>query len=110
MTSSMTRSPGRPIGSITTTEAPDATIIRVAGDVDSALRGDASRAMATTVRRRLPVVLDAADLTFIDSTGLAFLIQCATAGRDDGVPVELSRPPAHLTELLRDVGAAGIFA
>ena len=28
----------------------------------------------------------------------------------DGVPVELSRPPAHLTELLRDVGATEIFA
>lgn len=105
----MTHFPTAPIGSITTTEAAEATIVHLAGQVDAALREDASRAMDVMVRRQLPVVLDTTALTFIDSTGLAFLIQCAVTGRASGVAVDLPRPPTQLTDLLDVVGARSLF-
>ena len=104
-----TSTPARPMGSITTTEAPGATIVRLEGDVDAGLRSDASHAMSVSLRRQLPVVLDTSALTFIDSTGLAFLIQCSAAGRANGLPVVLPEPPDHLSDLLRFVGAEQLF-
>ena len=96
-------------GAITITQAPTATIVHLSGEIDATLRSEASRALRVTLARRLPVVLDTADLTFIDSTGLAFVIQCGATARADGIPVDLPEPPAHVAALLDIVGAGSLF-
>lgn len=96
-------------GSIITMPRPDATVVRLAGEIDGARRNEASQALSTSLRRQLPVVLDTSDVTFIDSTGLAFLIQCGSVGRSQGIPVSLPRPPAEVSDLLALLGADSLF-
>ena len=105
----MTQHPAPTTGSISTTERPDATVVYLAGRVDAGLRTAASHALGITVQRRLPVVLDTTGLTFIDSAGLAFLIQCGTTGLANGVRVDLLGAPSHLTDRLETVGALPLF-
>ena len=96
-------------GSIITTPTPDATVVRLAGEIDGARRNEASQALSTSLRRQLPVVLDTSKVTFIDSTGLAFLIQCGSVGRSQGIPVSLPRPPAQVSDLLAVLGEDSLF-
>lgn len=96
-------------GSITTTPAPDATVIRLSGAIDGGCRQEASRAMRVSLQRQLPVVLETSDVTSIDTAGMAFLIQCGTAGRSQGLPVRLPRASSRVTDLLGSLGADEFF-
>jgi anti-anti-sigma factor len=96
-------------GSIVTMPRPDATVVRLAGEIDGTRRDEASQALSTSLRRQLPVVLDTEEVTFIDSTGLAFLIQCGSVGRSQGIPVSMPRPPAEVSDLLTLLGAQNLF-
>ena len=96
-------------GSIVTLPRPDATVVRLAGEIDGTRRSEASQALSTSHRRQLPVVLDTTEVTFIDSTGLAFLIQCGSVGRSQGIPVSLPRPSAEVSDLLSVLGAEELF-
>ncbi|WP_199422536.1 STAS domain-containing protein [Actinotalea solisilvae] len=83
---------------------PDASVVRLWGDVDASLRDQASDVMAQVVLRSGPVVIGAADVGFLDSTGLAFVLQLVKAGEEEGRAVVLEDPPAHLTDLVAMVG------
>ncbi|NTW38640.1 MAG: STAS domain-containing protein [Cellulomonadaceae bacterium] len=98
-----------PLGGITLIERPGATVARLWGEVDDALREQASAALARALDRDLPVVLDAGDITFIDSTGIAFLVQFCRIGREEGFPVTLRNPPAVVRDVLEILGMAGLF-
>jgi len=52
------------------------TVVRLAGEIDASLREEASRALAELLTRRTAVVVDLGQVRFIDSTGIAFLLQC----------------------------------
>lgn len=96
-------------GTIRTTQTPERTIVRLTGEVDVALRDDASAAMSLVLRRHMPVELDTSAVTFIDSTGLSFLIQCWTLARADGLDVSLPRPPGQVVDLMELVGVDALF-
>jgi anti-anti-sigma factor len=96
-------------GSITVTEEPDASVVRLVGEIDVALRAAAGAALASTLERDLPVVIDTSQVTFVDSTGIAFLVQFATIGRDEGLAVTLRRPPALVVEVLDLLGVTDLF-
>ena len=96
-------------GSITVTEERGRTVAHLRGEIDEALRAQAGAAMARLLARELPVVLDTSGVTFIDSTGIAFLIQCARYGREQGLPVTLADPPPAVTGVLLLIGAEQIF-
>ena len=96
-------------GSITTTPAPDATVIRLSGAIDGGCRQEASQAMLVSLQRQLPVVLETSDVTSIDTAGMAFLIQCGKAGRSEGLPVRLPRASSRVTALLGSLGAEEFF-
>jgi anti-anti-sigma factor len=90
-------------------ERPDATVAHLCGEIDVALRADASRALARMLERSLPIVLDTSEVTFIDSTGLAFLIQCSRFGHEQGVSVTLQDTAETVSALLALVGADDLF-
>ncbi|WP_250445582.1 STAS domain-containing protein [Actinotalea sp. C106] len=98
-----------PVGGITVHETADSTIARLWGEIDEALRHEAGAALSRTLDRNLSVVIDTRDVTFIDSTGIAFLIQFCTVGREEGLTVSLADPPAVVTEVLDLLGLTHMF-
>ncbi|WP_182111419.1 MULTISPECIES: STAS domain-containing protein [unclassified Actinotalea] len=97
------------VGGITVAERDDSTVAHLWGEIDEALREQASIALSRALTRDLPVVLDAAQVTFIDSTGIAFLIQFMRVGREEGLPVTLRNPPSLVTDVLELLGLQGLF-
>lgn len=102
--------PTPPGGSIRATQTPEATIVRLAGEIDGSLREEASAAMSLVVGRGAPVELDTSDVTFIDSMGLSFLIQCGAVAHAEGLDVSLPEPPPHVVDLMALVGVDSLFA
>lgn len=74
------------------------------GEIDVDLRNQASAALASSLESNLPVVIDASQVTFIDSTGIAFLLQFHTIGRQEGIEVRLVQPPAVVADVLEMLG------
>lgn len=101
--------PTPPGGAITTTQTPDRTIVRLSGEIDAAQRNGASAAMALVLRRHMPVELDTSDVTFIDSTGLSFLVQCCTLAQEDALDVSLPHPAPPVADLMSLVRLDELF-
>lgn len=62
----------------------DETLIRLAGEVDLALAESLDFVAEHATKRESPVRVDVSEVTFIDSTGLAFLGRLAAAGHAAG--------------------------
>ncbi|WP_166844627.1 STAS domain-containing protein [Isoptericola sp. BMS4] len=100
--------PGPSSGISARTEG-DTTVLVLWGEVDAALREAASDAMAALAARGTtrPVVLDARDVTFIDSSGIAFILQVYMLGQETATPVLLRAPSPAVSEVLEMVGMGG---
>ncbi|GII98088.1 anti-anti-sigma factor [Sediminihabitans luteus] len=96
-------------GGIALRERTDASVVEVWGEIDVAMRSQAGAALATLLQRDLPVVVDMSGVTFMDSTGIAFLVQLASIGRAEGLAVTMVDPPAAVAEVLDIIGIAEIF-
>ncbi|MEV0616859.1 STAS domain-containing protein [Nonomuraea sp. NPDC050404] len=88
---------------LTCRHLPGATLISVAGQVDTTNSGDLEQYIDTQ-RRRLdePLIVDMSRLTFLDSSGLAVLLAAAALARAHGVALHLAavQPmPARLMEI-----------
>lgn len=95
------------VGGIDVLDDGDRTLVRMWGEVDAALRDQASLAMVQCLQRARPVTVDAGPMTFIDSSGLAFVLQLHKVGQDDGMPLVLRDAPGLLLDLLDMIGMAG---
>lgn len=91
-------------GGLAVVEGSDGTVVRMWGSVDESLRAQASAVMAHTMSRDGGVVVDAGDLEFVDSSGLAFILAILRAGEEDGRAVLLRDPPLVLLEMLEVLG------
>jgi anti-anti-sigma factor len=85
------------------------TVITLRGDIDAALREQASAAMVFLVGRDQPVVLDTGGVTFIDSSGLAFLVQVYKVCEESSLGLVLLDPPENLLDLLEMLGMGDRF-
>lgn len=97
-------------GGIALTERPSASVVTMWGEVDIALRNQASAALAGAFQRDLPVVVDASRVTFIDSAGIAFLVQLCRIGQDEGLQVTLHDPPTTIRDALRTLELDSLVA
>ncbi|WP_426593949.1 STAS domain-containing protein [Cellulomonas sp. McL0617] len=89
-------------------EAQDCgTVIVLVGEIDGALRDDASASMGQALVTGSPVVIDTTLATFIDSTGLAFVLQLSRAAAEAGIAVSLRDPHRVLTDVLELIGLGG---
>ena len=95
-------------GSILVHHRSDGTYVRLVGAIDSALRQQASDSMGLALMGGLPVVLDASQATFVDSSGVAFVIQLARAMREADIDLSLYDPEGVLRSTLDLVGLAGL--
>ncbi|PFG34597.1 STAS domain-containing protein [Sanguibacter antarcticus] len=94
---------------ITCSVRPGTTLITLTGDIDAALREQASAAMVSLVGRDAPVVLDTRRVTFIDSSGIAFLVQVYKVCDESSLELVLLDPPVNLVDLLDMVGMRELF-
>ncbi len=90
-------------------EEPDLSLIEMWGEIDVALRAEAGAALANALARQLPLVVDTSRVTFMDSTGIAFLVQFAAAGAEQGLEVRLRRTPPVVSDVLDMLGVRGIL-
>ncbi len=81
------------------------TVVRLIGEIDADLRTQASDCMGLALMQGLPIVVDAGGATFVDSAGVAFVLQLYMAAREAGIPVTLRDPHRTLRDVLAVVRA-----
>lgn len=90
--------------------SPTTTVLTVVGDLDLAERDTFPEIAARVVGlRRQLVVVDMCRVTFMDSTGAAFLISLADAGRKRGGATVLRGPDTRDLFVLEICGALDLF-
>lgn len=95
------------LGGIELRPDDDRAVVRLWGDVDASLREQASRAMLALVDRGGPYVVDVSEVTFLDSSGIAFVLQVHRMATDQGSTAVLRDPPALVIEMLDLIGLGG---
>ncbi len=95
------------LGGIEVCADADPVVVRLWGDVDASLRDQASLAMVALVNRGGPYVVDVSGVTFLDSSGIAFMLQVHRMATDQGSTAVLRDPPALVIELLDLIGLDG---
>ncbi len=91
-------------GGIDVTDLDGYTLVRLWGEIDGALREQASESMAQAMASTEPVVVDVAGVTFIDSSGLAFLLQLNLAAAETGQRMTVRDPNRVVADLLAMIG------
>jgi anti-sigma B factor antagonist len=90
-------------------DTPAASISRVADTVTVALHGEVDVLTVDAVRvalveaiaaRPRTIVVDLADLSFVDSTGLGAIVFGFQRARDEGVTLQLARPTRGVRQVL----------
>lgn len=92
-------------------ERPIRTPVVVSGEIDLANADDLARALE---RQRVEqpegdLVVDAAGLTFIDSTGLSVLAACHNRLREEGRGLRMQHVPATPRRVFEIAGLAGLL-
>lgn len=85
------------------------TVIEARGELDLATAPRLREELLTAVASGV-TVLDAANLTFCDSTGLRTLAEAHRAARDSGTSFRLAAPSAAVTRVLALAGARHVFS
>jgi anti-anti-sigma factor len=95
-----------PSGSITLERDGAGSVLRLTGDVDAPVVEQFEAANPDTV----PVdVVDVGDMTYIDSSGLGFLVRWARAASGSGQPPVLRRPTRRFDQVLDLTGLTPLF-
>lgn len=90
--------------------APDATVLRLAGELDHDTADALSGAFETALGGGTPrVLVDCEGLEFCDSTGLNVLLRARLSAADAGTAVELTGLHAAVARLFEITGADGVF-
>ncbi|UZN03502.1 STAS domain-containing protein [Cellulomonas sp. S1-8] len=82
-------------------------VVCLVGEIDASLRESASASMGIALMSGLPLLVDASAATFIDSSGIAFVLQLHLAASEAGVDLTLHDPHRVLRDLLEMVGMGG---
>lgn len=86
------------------TREADATVVILDGEIDAALREDAGQAMVQVLSEPSDLVIDATNVAFIDSAGMAFVLQLNRAVTEAGFQCVLRTPSEPFLELIDMVG------
>jgi anti-anti-sigma factor len=97
-------------GGIMFEEHSRTSVVSMWGEIDVSLRGESSAAIANALERAKAVVIDTSRVTFMDSTGVAFLMQMYTYGTQDGLTVSLPEPPPVVRSVIEMLGVDALFA
>ncbi|GIG28497.1 STAS domain-containing protein [Cellulomonas marina] len=100
----MTHLADSPAGAILVEHESGTTLVRLVGEIDGALREQASHTMGLALFADQRVVVDATSTTFVDSSGLAFVLQLHMATQEAGLELRLRDPSRVLRTVLETVG------
>ncbi len=85
-------------------KAENQDVLRLAGSVDLEHSPDIRRTLLDAVAKRVNVFVDLSEVTYIDSSGIACLVEALQAARDHGANlglVAVSRQAMRVLELAR---------
>lgn len=85
-------------------EEADRSLVTASGEIDLIVRQASAPLCQTVFERRLPLVVDAREVTFVDSAGMSVLVRLARDAEAGGYPVVLQNAPWVLKELLTVTG------
>lgn len=85
-------------------EEPERSVVELFGEVDLAVRQNAGPLCQAVADRRLPVVIEAGRVSFVDSAGMSILVRLARDAEAGGYPAELRHAPWMLRELMTITG------
>lgn len=86
------------------TEQDGTSLVTAFGEIDLAVRHMAQDLCQAVADRRLPLVIDAAQVTFADSAGMSVFVRMARDAEANEYPVVLRNAPWMLKELLTVTG------
>jgi len=92
------------VSGMTLHDEPDHSLVRVYGEIDLMVRQNASALCQAVAARGLPLVVDATDVTFVDSAGMSVLVRMARDAEAGGYSVVLRNAPWMLKELMTVTG------
>jgi anti-anti-sigma factor len=110
VTRSYPRTPLAPWGAVTCGAAPDPLRVSLVGEIDIALEenlGAVARFLSGSARSDIAVCLH--DVTFLDSTGLEFLLHVQEHVRSTGRTLRIVAPSAAARWVLQVAGLADCF-
>jgi anti-sigma B factor antagonist len=88
----------------------DCAVVRVGGEIDARTVHAFHEAAAEAANLTSHVVIDLAQVTFVDSSGLGGLIAARRSARERGGSVSLSSPPQVVRRLLGSTRLHDVFA
>jgi anti-anti-sigma factor len=97
----------RPADGITVERHGDGSLVTLWGEIDGSMRPEASASMVEAVANGGPIVVDTSGVTFIDSSGLGFVLQLYRLGQETGYPCTLRNPSPVVEQMLQMLGLAG---
>ncbi len=95
------------------TEAPDHWLVALSGEIDLATSPKARKAILDCLASRRPVLVDLSGVTYIDSSGIASLVEGYQNARTEGLKfclVDVSEAALSVLELARLNKVFPIFA
>lgn len=95
--------------SITARDDGTVTTVRLSGEIDVTTRDQGRRAIAAAATGGLPVVIDLSEVRFIDSSGVAFLLQCHRACTGAGLDCRLRDVPRQAQVVLDVLGLRSVL-
>ena len=95
---------------VTTERTDDETVVRLVGEIDLSLRERGAVALDAIRAAGRPVVLDLSGVTFIDSSGVSFLLQCRKACARDDLPFRVQDVPVGARRVLEVLGLTDVLA
>lgn len=90
-------------------ERAGAQVLRMSGELDINARADITDAIRAAVGAGRPIEVDLSDATFLDSEGLAGLIEGYVAAQADGVPFAVVGAKDTVLHVLTVSGVLDIF-
>ena len=93
----------------TVTEHRDHVLLALAGELDFATHADLEARIVALVEAGHSVVVDCAEITFLDSMGLRALVAGLLAAEDAGLDFELAAPSAPVLRVLELSGTLERF-
>ena len=95
---------------ITVEAVEEARLIRVAGELDASTAKDLRAHVGAARHERATLLLDLADVKFIDSSGLRVLLDASRAAADTGWSFFIVRPSSMVQRLIALTGSASELA
>ena len=87
--------------SVRVSDEPDATTVFLAGVVDLEHSPEARKALLAAFERKRPVVADLQGVTYLDSSGVASLVEAYQKAQAAGMSFSIARTSAQALKVLK---------